>query len=173
LVSFDFNVEPMTATISQQLSVRKVVMFDYIKINVGSTEEVCEQIQVKFPQWNGSINVTGDATGRAREKARRGNISSYKVIKDMLRLKEHNLQFPTMNMAHRDSRQLCCAVCQHAEFFITDNCAEVIGDCKDAAVDDYGELIKTKEQGRHFFDNVRYTLHTLYPDFISNPTKYR
>jgi hypothetical protein len=171
LVSFDFNVEPMTATIGQKLTNRRGIIFDFIKILVGSTEEVCEELQVKYPNY--WIEVTGDATGHNREKARKGNITSYKVIRKMLSLRDNDLKVPAGNMAHKDSRQLCCSVCQHAEFLITRKCQEVINDCLDAGVDDKGELIKTKEQGRHFFDNVRYTIHTWYPDFISAPHRYQ
>lgn len=173
LISFDFNVEPMTATIGQKLNMRRGIIFDKIRISSGSVEEVCEEIKVKYPHFNGNIFVTGDATGHAREKVRRGNITSYRMIKSMLNLKDHHLKVPSINPAHKDSRQLCCSVCQHAEFFVTKNCQEVINDCIDAAVDDKGELIKSKEQGRHFFDNVRYTIHEWYPDFISNPGRYR
>lgn len=173
LVSFDFNVEPMTATIGQKLNVRHGVIFDKIRINTGSTEEVCEEFLVKYPQWLHNTQITGDATGHNREKARKGNITSYQVIKQMLQLKDYDIRVPRSNKAHKDSRQLCCSVVQHADFYITKSCQEVINDCVDAAVDDKGELIKSKEQGRHFFDNVRYTIHEWYPDFITAPHKYR
>lgn len=173
LISFDFNVEPQTATISQRVNIRKVVMFDKIKIPVGSTEEVCNEILVKYPYFMYSIDITGDATGRNREKVRMGNITAYQLIKDMLKLKDHNIKVPSHNMAHSDSRQLCNSVLQHAEFFITENCQEVISDCAGASVDDKGELIKSKEQGLHWFDNVRYTIHTFFADFITHPNKYR
>lgn len=173
LISFDFNVEPQTATIGQDQGARKVI-FDFIKIPVGSTEEVCEEIIVKYmPKWKNWIDVTGDATGHNREKVKRGNITAYKLIMKMLGLKDNNLKVPRQNKAHKDSRQLCCSVCQHADFFITDNCVEVINDCKDASVDETGELIKSKEQGRHFFDNVRYTIHEWYRDFIDHPERYK
>lgn len=172
-ISFDFNVEPMTATIGQKVNIMKGVIFDKIKINNGSTEEVCNEILVKYPQWLFNIDITGDATGRNREKVRMGNITSYQLIKQMLKLKDSNIKVPSSNKAHSDSRQLCCSVLQHADFYITKNCQEVINDCIDASVDGKGELIKTKEQGRHFFDNVRYTIHDWYPDFVTNPNKYR
>lgn len=173
LISFDFNVEPMTATITQSINLRKSIMFDRIKIPVGSTEEVCNEILVRFMGWILNIDITGDATGHNREKVRIGNITSYQLIKTMLKLKDRNIKVPSKNMALSDSRQLCCSVLQHAEFYITDNCQEVISDVVDASVNDNGDLIKDKQHGLHFFDNVRYTIHTIYPDFITNPGKYR
>jgi hypothetical protein len=173
LVSFDFNIEPMTSTVSQSVNLMKSYTFDEIKINNGSVEEICEVIKAKYARFLGNIDVTGDATGRNREKVKRGNINAYRVIKDELQLKDRNLLVPNTNLAHKDSRVLCTSVLEHAEWFITKNCKESINDCVYAQVDEYGDLVKTKEQGRHFFDNIRYTIATFYPDFIKNPNKYK
>lgn len=173
LVSFDFNIEPMTSTVSQATNLMTSCTFDEIKINNGSVEEMCEVIKAKYNQFLGSIDVTGDATGRNREKVKRGNINAYRVIKDELGLYDRNILVPSSNMAHKDSRVLCTSVLQHGNWTITKSCKESITDCVYAQVDEFGDLVKTKEQGRHFFDNVRYTFHTLYPDFIRNPKKYR
>lgn len=173
LVSFDFNIEPMTSTISQPINLMSSRTFDEIKINNGSVEEMCEQIKAKYAHFMGNIDVTGDATGRNREKVRRGNINAYRVIKDELGLTDRNIRVPMSNLAHKDSRVLCTSVLQHADWKITKNCKESINDCVNASVDEFGELVKTKEQGRHFFDNIRYTHAAIYPDFITNPNKYR
>ena len=173
LVSFDFNIEPMTCTVTQALDIVTSSTFDEIKINNGSVEEICEVVKAKYAPFLGNIDVTGDATGRNREKVRRGNINAYRVIKDMLGLFDRNILVPTQNLAHRDSRVLCTSVLEHAKWTITRNCKESINDCVYAQVDEQGDLVKTKEQGRHFFDNIRYTIATLYPDFIRNPNKYR
>lgn len=172
LVSFDFNVEPMTALVAQ-INGNYGVIFDELEIKTGSTEEMCEKIRVKYMKFDGYIDVTGDATGRNRTSVTRGNLNHYRVIKDELSLEESNLLVPRQNMAHKDSRVLCCSVLEHAEFYITENCKKTINDCIYAQVDEKGELIKTKDDGRHFFDNVRYVIHAFYPDFIKNPDKYR
>jgi hypothetical protein len=173
LVSFDFNVEPMTSLITQSVSMMDSVTFDEIEIKTGSVEEMCQQVKAKYPRWIGNIVVTGDATGRAREKVRMGNITSYKLIRQELGLKDRDLQVPNVNPAHKDSRQLCASILFHSGWRITENCKQTIADCVNASVDEDGELVKTKGQGRHFFDNCRYTLHALYPDFISNPYRYQ
>lgn len=173
LISYDFNVEPMTATVSQQIDDWKTVLFDEIKIKVGSTEEINEVIKAKYIQWWQNINVTGDATGRNREKVKRGNINAYRQIKEDLDLLDDNMKVPNTNPAHKDSRVLCNSVVQNADFFITDNCKETINDIVNANVDEMGELIKTSKQGLHFFDNARYTIHACYPDFIKKPEKYK
>lgn len=172
LISFDFNIEPMTSTVSQTVNKMATYTFDELKINNGSVEEMCELIRSKYMHFLGNIDITGDATGRNREKVKRGNLNAYRLIKEELGLDDYNILVPNTNMAHKDSRVLCTSVLQHAEWRITKNCKESINDCVYAQVDEYGDLVKTKEQGRHFFDNIRYTLHTVYEDFITNPDRY-
>lgn len=170
LISFDFNVEPMTAIIAQQIDIHTSYIFDEIEIKTGSTEEMCEQILVKYNGWE--LTVTGDATGRNRTSITRGNINHYMVIQEMLMLPDDALLVPRQNMAHKDSRVLCCSVLQHAKWYITENCKKTINDCVYAQVDEKGDLLKTKDQGRHFFDNARYITHAHFPDFISDPGRY-
>jgi hypothetical protein len=173
LISYDFNVEPMTAIVSQQINLWQSVIFDELSIKVGSVEEINELIIVKYQHWLNNLDVTGDATGRNREKVKKGNINAYRQIKDDLGITDRNLRVPSSNMALKDSRQLCNSVLTRADFYITDNCVQTIADVTSASVDGSGELVKDKENGLHFFDNYRYTIHCHYTDFISNPEKYR
>lgn len=173
LVSFDFNVEPMTALISQKVDQMTGYIFDEIEMKTGSTEEICDIVKAKYKDWYFNMHVTGDATGRNRQAVTEGNLNHYRVIKDKLDLKDIDLLVPKQNPAHKDSRVLGNSVLQHANFYITENCEKTISDCVNAQVNEFGELIKTKEQGRHFFDNYRYIYHSFYPEFITNPDKYR
>lgn len=173
-ISFDFNVEPMTALIGQKLNSLTGFIFDELEIKTGSTEEMCNLIIAKYPEWvnDDNVFVTGDATGRNRQAVLEGNLNHYRVIKDKLRLKDRMLVVPAQNPAHKDSRVLGNSVLQHAQYFITQNCKSTVEDCIYAEVDEFGELIKTKGKGRHFFDNYRYIYHAWYPDFITRPDKY-
>jgi phage terminase large subunit len=177
MVSFDFNVEPMTALISQRTGDMSVVIFDEMQVVEGSTEEMVELVKAKYNHFLGSIDITGDATGRNREKVRRGNINSYLVIKEELELYERNILVPTKNPEIKDSRVLCNSVLQHADVKITKNCQLSITDTIYGAIKNHPngrlEIVKTDEEGRHFLDNVRYTIHANFPDFIKNPKKYR
>lgn len=176
LISFDFNVSPMTCLIAQQIG-DSVYVFDEMKVT-GSTEEMSEMVKAKYIKWLYNIDVTGDATGRNREKATRGNINQYMVIKEVLDLDDRNILTPSKNAELKDSRVLCNSVLQHAEMFITKNCQETINDVVYASVKINPmtkklDVIKTEEEGRHFFDNFRYIIHDCYKDFITNPKKYR
>lgn len=173
LTSFDFNVEPMTALIGQKESEMVGYVFDEFEIKTGSTEEMCDIIAPAYKDWWLNTQVTGDATGRNRQAVTMGNLNHYRVIKDRFKLSDRDLLVPKQNPSHKDSRVLGNSVLQHASYFITENCEKTIVDCVNAQVDEFGELVKTKEKGMHFFDNYRYIYHAWYPDFITKPEKYR
>lgn len=176
-VSFDFNVVPMTAIVAQKIDDLRGIIFDELKINEGSTEEMCELVKAKYINWLYNMNITGDATGRNREKALRGNINSYIVIKDELLLRDSEILVKTKNPENKDARILGNSVLLHAQFQITKNCKETINDVVYGAIKSKPngkiEIIKTADEGRHFLDNVKYVIDCFYPDFITNPKKYR
>jgi hypothetical protein len=168
----------MTCNVSQRISDLEAVTFDEMEVaDSGSTEELCEYVKEKYLYWMGNIDVTGDATGRNREKARRGNISSYQVIKEVLGLRDRNLLVPSKNPDLKDSRELCNAVLRHAKWRITKNCVKTIEDVIYSPIKNkpngHIEIIKTEDKGAHRLDNFRYTLHCFWPDFIKNPKKYK
>jgi PBSX family phage terminase large subunit len=177
IASFDFNVSPMTCVIAQNFN-DKTYIFDEFRLNVGSTEEMAELVKAKYKDWLYRIDVTGDATGKNREKATRGNINQYMVIKEVLQLADRDIDVPSKNPELKDSRVLCNSVLQHAEFYVTKNCTLTVNDMIYAAVKfnpmtKKMDVIKTEEEKRDFFDNARYIIHKCYPDFIRNPKKYR
>lgn len=176
LISFDFNVSPMTCVIAQEVN-EVLYVFDEIK-QPGSTEELCEFVLAKYKDWLYNMDVTGDATGYNREKATRGNINQYQVIQSVLELSDRNLRVRSKNAELKDSRVLCNSVLFHAEVYVTKNCTETIQDVKYASIKINPmtkklDVIKTEQDGRHFFDNFRYLMHAVYPDFIRKPEKYR
>lgn len=177
LISFDFNVSPMTCVVAQEYE-QTLVIFDEIELDNSSTEDLSEMVKAKYQPWLYNMDVTGDATGRNREKASRGNLNQYMVIQDVLELSERNIRVPSKNPALSDSRILCNSILQHADVKITANCEKTINDVIYAAVKINPmtkklDVIKTEEDGRHFFDNFRYCLHAAFPDFIRKPEKYR
>jgi len=166
----------MTCVIAQEVN-EVLFIFDEMK-QPGSTEELCELVLAKYKDWLYNIDVTGDATGYNREKATRGNINQYQVIQSVLELSDRNLRVRSKNAELKDSRVLCNSVLFHAEVYITKNCVETIQDVKYASIKINPmtkklDVIKTEQDGRHFFDNYRYLIHAVYPDFIKRPEKYR
>lgn len=170
--SFDFNKDPMTALIGQQVDLWTSYAFAEINLPEGSTPEVCDMILTDYIKWLYNIDVTGDATGRNRSALTIGNLNHYRIIKDKLQLEDDNLKMPKQNPALSDSRVLCNSVLQNANFYITKNCKKTIKDAQSAYVDAAGELVKTQIEGLHHFDTLRYLIHAFYPDFIRHPERY-
>lgn len=172
-ISFDFNKNPVTCIIGQSVDMKTMVVFDELKIENGSTPELCERVQAKYPRFLSNIIVTGDASGRNRSPLVRGALNHYIIIKKALGIKDHQFMVRKQNISHINSRVLCNSVLQNANFSITSNCKDLISDCVSASVDDEGELIKTVKEGRHYFDCLRYLIDATFPDFISKPHKYK
>lgn len=172
ILSFDFNVSPMTAIIGQSIDVRSVTVFDEFVLRNSSTPELCEAIRKKYPQWVGRIIVTGDASGRARSAMVRGGLHHYKIIKRELSVRDFSFKVRKQNLSHINSRVLCNSVLQNANFRITRNCKTTIADAVYAAVDGDGGLLKSAEMGNHALDCLRYMIDATYPDFIDKPKKY-
>lgn len=173
IFAWDFNKDPMTCLVGQQVDLWTVYAFDEIDLSDGSTPEVCEIIQANFNQWLYNMDITGDATGRNRSALIKGNLNHYRVIKDMLGLSENQIRVPKQNLALSDSRVLCNSVLKNAKFYITKKCRKTIKDMQMAMVDDEGDLIKNPTYPCHKLDSVRYLIAECYKDFIKMPEKYR
>lgn len=173
IFSLDFNKDPMTCLVAQQVDIHTVYAFAEIDMPDGSTPEVCDQLKADYVRWMYNMQVTGDATGRNRSALTRGNLNHYRVIKDILELNDDDIRVPLQNLAHSDSRVLCNSVLKNAKFYITQNCRRTIKDVEMAMVDGEGELIKNQTYPCHHLDTLRYLIHCTYPDFIKNPDKYR
>jgi hypothetical protein len=172
LLSWDFNREPMTCLICQQVDMWTLYIFDEIDLD-GSTPEVCEKVLVDYRGWLYNMDVTGDATGRNRSALTRGNLNHYRIMKDMLGLTDNQILVPKQNLALSDSRMLCNSVLKNANVHITKNCKRTIKDALMAMVDDEGELIKNSTFPLHKFDAFRYSIACAFADFIKHPDKYR
>lgn len=173
IISADFNKDPMTCLIGQQVSVRKAIAFDEFDLPDGSTPELCEHILSKYQPWIYNMIVTGDSTGYNRSALTRGNLNHYRIFKNMLSLRDDDIKVPKQNLALSDSRVLCNSVLKNAEFYVTQNCKRTIKDVQMAMVDSEGDLIKNPTFPNHHGDTFRYFIHVCYPDFITNPNKYR
>lgn len=172
LLSFDFNVEPATCIVSQKPTFDSIRIFDELEISNGSTPEICEELLVRYPEFKFKMEVTGDASGHSRTSLIKGNINHYTVIQDMLEIMDGQMLVPDVNPSHTNSRLFCNSILNKLDVKITENCARLISDCIFTRVDDRGQLIKTADEGRHLFDNFRYTLHAAFPDFLENPNLY-
>jgi len=173
IFSLDFNKDPMTCLVGQQIDIWTTYAFAEIDLQNGSTPEVAEMIIADYVNWTFNMDVTGDATGRNRSALTRGNLNHYRVLKEALQLTDDQIRVPTQNLALSDSRVLCNSVLKNAKFYITENCKKTIKDLEMAMVDDEGELIKNQTFPCHKLDSFRYLIAECYKDFIKHPNKYR
>lgn len=172
IFSLDFNKNPMTCLVAQQLG-NKVVAFDEIRLPNSSSPEVADHILATYQPWIGNMKITGDATGRNRSALVRGNLNHYIVFKNVLALRENDIDVPGQNPAVSDSRVLCNSVLKNAPFFLTKACKNTIKDLEMLMVDSEGELIKNPTYPAHHGDTFRYLIHCTYKDFIKHPDQYR
>lgn len=174
LVSFDFNLEPMTAGVIQ-------FGWDWMKVIQeyeipGDPSRIAEAI---FHDWEGfDIYVTGDREGYTRQKAREDNSTMYDTILDVFEIGPENLRGPMSNLrlsskhdkkGKKSSRTLCNGVLSHINLEIDTSCKGLIKDLGRARVDHFGNLIKDKDKrsaGLHHFDWFRYAIHTAFGDWF-------
>jgi hypothetical protein len=173
ICSMDFNKDPMTCLVGQQIDLWTVYAFAEIDMSDGSTPEVADQIKSDYSPWLYNIDVAGDATGRNRSALTKGNLNHYRILKDVLELTDDQIRVPSVNPAISDSRVLCNSVLKNANFYITEACKKTIHDLEMAMVDNEGNLIKNETYPCHKLDSFRYLISCCYADFIKNPGKYR
>ncbi len=173
IYSFDFGVEPMVCIVAQRIDAFTVGIRYANQLKIGSTPEMCDFLKAQSPSWGRNLMITGDASGRNRQSIERGNVDHYYKIKNYFNLPDSKMEVRKANISHINSRLLCNSVMQNMTVMIHPECnADLCNDLIYTQVDQFGEIIKTKLQGRHFFDCFRYLLDHEFPDFLRNPRRY-
>jgi len=144
ILSFDFNVDPMTAV----LVVLKGKVFYEVKewsLSSSNTAELCAAVIVYLTSINerlqNSIIITGDATGRRR--GTRGYMSDYEIIRDEFTKAGINFYFniPHENPPVRDRINFVNKLFEREMYFIDERCIKTIKD---------RELVCWKQSGEGF-----------------------
>ena len=171
--TFDFNIDPMTVTVAQRPNLKQLNCLKSIQLNDSDIYAMCDRIRADYP--NKHYLVTGDASGHNRTGVVRGKTSYWKVIKQELKLTDHQMKIRSINLGLIESRVLCNAVNGSTDIFLDEEgCAPLINDCKYAKVDDKGVLEKDrKKQKNDFLDGLRYLIDANYPDYLDKPKKYK
>lgn len=171
--TFDFNIDPMTVTIAQRPNLKQLNCLKSIQLADSDIYAMCDRLRAEYP--GKYYLVTGDASGHNRTGMVRGKTSYWKVIKQELKITDHQLKVRSLNLGLIESRVLCNAVNGSTDIFLDEeNCAPLINDCKYAKVDDKGILEKDrKKQKNDFLDGLRYLVDANYPDYLDRPKKYK
>ena len=99
---------------------------------------------------------------------RRGKTSYWQVIKQELKLLDHQIRLRNKNLDLVTSRTLCNSAFYNKEIAIHSGCINLIKDCKYAIVDERGELIKDRKKNQNdFLDCARYSLDIEWPNLLA------
>lgn len=167
MVSFDFNVDPITALTCQYYD-DTIYFIKEFRLSNSDIYALCDQIKAYFP--NALLVITGDATGQSRSAITKGNFNYYTVIQQTLGLTPHQMKLPTVNPAISDTRILMNSILQNMNVLIDPvNCEYFIKDLKYAEVDNEGELKKDRQRTERYLDLLdcgRYMLSTFFDWFL-------
>jgi hypothetical protein len=155
-LSFDFNVDPITCTVSQHDGLKWSRTFKEYRLRNSDIYQLCERIKTDFPGCY--LVATGDASGRNRNASNKGGMSFIMIIKQELELSEKQIQFPTSNPGVKDRRMLWNAILRkHPDFKIYDDCLFLIDDLETLPVDEQGLVPKAKAEAKkksHLTDSI-------------------
>jgi len=165
ILSFDFNVEPITCLVGQCDGLETARILDEYRLMNSDIEELCTRILSDYPDK--MLTVTGDASGQNRTALKR-DLNYYKTIKQVLRLGMGQFKLPAANPPIKNTRVLCNALlAKHKDYFFSDRVPYLITDIEETEVDEHGGLDKTKDKHQsHLLDCWRYFNYTFLKRFL-------
>lgn len=165
ILSWDFNVEPITCMSGQHDDYRETRVLEQFKLFNSDPEEVCERIKTVYP--DSSFLVTGDASGQNRMAIKR-DLDYYKVIRRELRLGIGQFKLPAANPPIKKTRVLCNALlAKHPNYHFSDRVPDLIVDIENTEVDEHGGINESKNKHvGHLFAGWRYFNWNFLPKFI-------
>lgn len=167
-ISFDFNVDPITALACQNDGMKWGKVIKEYRLRNSDIFELCTRIK---SDWEGYfLLATGDASGRARNAITRGNRSAVQTVQRLLGLRPVQMKFPTSNPSVRNTRVLLNSLFHnHTNFYISSECQYLIADLEGVKVDDKGDIDKKKDALKsHLIDGFRYWIWRNFRAFINS-----
>ncbi|MEJ7610659.1 MAG: hypothetical protein WKF88_05705 [Ferruginibacter sp.] len=157
IVSFDFNVEPITALVCQHANDHSwVSILQEYRLMNSDIFELCDRIITDHP--GAYFKVTGDASGRNRTAITRGNRNYYYFIKKKLKLSDSQFKLPGANPSIANTRVLCNSLlAKHPAYLINATCNHLLADIRNVTIDEKGDIDKKKDSHKtHLLDCWRY-----------------
>jgi hypothetical protein len=168
VISFDFNVAPCTATISQE-DYHKTKKHFLHEIRLGDKNNkadvylVCENIKNILPlNVIPYVDIRGDATGKNQSALTRGDLMAYTIIQEELNLSLDNFRtLKGFNISHKNSFTICNDTLRKIDFAIHPRMRHTIIDLETVEYDGIKIMkAQAEKQGNgHLLDCVRYDLH--------------
>lgn len=86
-ITFDFNVDPMSAIVGQQWpgpAGTEYGVLAALALPVSTVDQMCDELIKRYPQHGAGLVIYGDASGKARSQ--QSLRSNYDIIKDRLKV---------------------------------------------------------------------------------------
>lgn len=165
ILSFDFNVEPITCLVGQCDGIETVRILDEYRLMNSDIEELCTRILSDYPDK--MLLVTGDASGQSRTALKR-DLNYYKEIKSILKLGMGQFKVPTVNPPVKGTRILCNSLLsRHKDYLFSDRVPYLVMDIQEVEVDENGCIDKDKKKHQtHLLDCWRYFNFTFLKKFL-------
>jgi hypothetical protein len=165
ILSFDFNVEPVTCLVGQCDGIDKVRILEEYRLMNSDIEELCNRILADYPDK--MLLVTGDASGQNKTALKR-DLNYYKIIKQILKLGMGQFKLPGANPPIKNTRVLCNSLLgRHTDYLFSDRVPYLITDIEEVEVDEHGGIDKTKDKHQsHLLDCWRYFNWTFLNKFL-------
>lgn len=170
-VGSDFNVTPMSWTLSQEWNntvtgLTELHTFDEISINNSTTERTLNVLARTYGESHTSgWEFYGDATGRARKTAAAD--SDYVQIRNDDRFYNKKVRYPAKNPAIVDRFASCTALLKNAKgdvrFKVHPKCKNLIKDLRNRVYLEGTRLPDDKSDIGHMSDAWGYVVHRRYP----------
>lgn len=167
----DINNDPLEATV-WQMSPNKGDSHSFIHCidefsGKYKAAELGAIIKTKYPY--SIIFLGGDSSGQNEDVGR--NQTVYQIIGGQMGIGERQYLLNNKNLTHADSYMLCNAmVANYPNFYIDENCKNLIHQCQVAEVDNKSKSPLTLRKDREgfkmdAFDSMRYMFQTIFHEF--------
>jgi PBSX family phage terminase large subunit len=155
-ISFDFNVNPMTAIVGQHDFHRKQIrLIKEYRLKDSSVYDCCRAIRKDFANYR--IMVTGDAAGHSRSAIASGSFNAYDIIKKELHINFSQTIAPLSNPYHSVSRNDGNGIFTSKDILICPNMEFLINDLNSVQANNDNGILKNKDSEiGHLMDCLRY-----------------
>lgn len=164
ILSFDFNVNPMTCLLGVIRNKRRFIKEEF-KVSKSSTRDLCELVinRLKDKQYNiknkRSIIITGDASGK--NGSSKSNLNDYEIILECFEKAgiEFLINVPEANPAVRDTVNYVNNEIEKESLFISSACPELVKDLELVGWRQGAngfQIDKSKKDLTHLSDCLRY-----------------
>jgi len=169
-VSFDFNVDPITATCHQHAFDKSWIRTaKEFRISNSNIYDLCDHIKASLGMTDFDFIVNGDASGNNNSALVKDNLNYFRVIQKELEIPSQNFNIPGSNPALRNSRMLTNSLfAKHLDCKVDRECKYTIEDLRYVQVLADGTIDKKTGTLTHLLDTVRYYHWSNHSDYIKN-----